>query len=178
MTGPPKSGREDDPRSEGYRLCAGITLFNRDGQVWVGQRTAFSRPAWQMPQGGIDAGETPRQAALRELGEEIGLATAEVLAEAPGWLRYDFPSGINRGRHRGQAQRWFALLHRGGDDAFDLQAHHPPEFSAWRWVALEAAVALVVPFKRPVYRAVAAAFGHLPEQIRAGTFSTPLPVDE
>lgn len=168
----------EDPQAAGYRPCAGIALFNLDGLVWVGQRAAFSRPAWQMPQGGIDRGETPRQAALRELGEEIGLTHAEVLAEAPEWYSYDFPSGLGRGRHRGQAQRWFALLHRGGDDAFDLAAHHPAEFSTWRWVTLEAAVALVVPFKRPVYQAVAAAFGHLPDAIRAGAFRSPLPADE
>jgi len=165
-------------RAAGYRPCAGIALFNLQGQVWVGQRAAFNRPAWQMPQGGIDRGETPREAALRELGEEIGLRSAEVLAEAPDWYRYDFPSGVTRGRHRGQAQRWFALLHRGGDDVFDLDAHHPPEFSAWRWVSMEAAVALVVPFKRQVYHAVAAAFADLPDRIRAGAFSTPLPAGD
>jgi putative (di)nucleoside polyphosphate hydrolase len=156
----------------GYRPCVGIALFNLQGLVWVGQRAELSRPAWQMPQGGIDAGEDPVTAARRELREEIGLAGADILAEAADWYCYDFPRGISRGRHRGQSQRWFAMLHRGGDDAFDLAAHLPAEFSRWRWVPLAEAVALVVPFKRPVYQAVAEAFADLPAAIQAGQFST------
>lgn len=155
----------------GYRPCVGIALFNLAGLVWIGQRSDLRTAAWQMPQGGIDRGETAAEAARRELYEEIGLREATLLAEAPDWYAYDFPSGIGRGRHRGQSQRWFAMLHRGGDDAFDLDAHGHAEFSGWRWVTLEEAVALVVAFKRPVYRSVADAFAALPEAIRAGTFS-------
>ncbi len=158
-----------------YRRCVGIALFNLQGLVWIGQRADWDRPAWQMPQGGIDSDELPEDAARRELHEEIGLADAEILAESPDWYRYDFPSGVRRGRHRGQCQRWFAMLHHGGDDAFDLARHPPPEFSSWRWVPLGEAVALVVPFKRPVYAAVADAFASLPDAIRGGTFSKALP---
>ncbi|MEZ5668058.1 MAG: RNA pyrophosphohydrolase [Alphaproteobacteria bacterium] len=162
------------PRDAGYRRCVGVMLFNGRGQVWVGQRADRAEPAWQMPQGGIDKGEAPERAARRELCEEIGLEGALLLAEAPGWYTYDFPPGVGRGRHRGQKQRWFAMLHRGDDAAFDLDAHSPPEFSAWRWVGLDEAVALVVAFKRPVYRAVAAAFADLPRRIREGAVNLPL----
>ncbi len=156
---------------EGYRPCVGIALFNTRGLVWIGQRSDMHAPAWQMPQGGLDDGETPADAARRELFEEIGVSGAELLAEAPEWYCYDFPPGVARGAHRGQCQRWFAMLHCGADDAIDLAAHGTPEFSAWRWATLGEAVALVVPFKRPVYEAVAAAFADLPDAIRAGRFN-------
>lgn len=160
-----------DKDGRAYRRCVGIALFNSQGLVWVGQRFGFDRPAWQMPQGGIDKHESPAEAAARELHEEIGLIGAEIIGEAPDWYSYDFPAGVKRGRHRGQTQRWFAMLHRGSEDAFDLKVHKTPEFSAWRWVPLDEAVALIVPFKRPVYQAVALAFSGLPAAIRSGTFS-------
>jgi len=175
LTGTPAPSGTGVAVTRPYRPCVGIALFNLRGLVWVGQRAEWDRPAWQMPQGGIDPGETPAAAARRELHEEIGLLDAEILAEAPDWYSYDFPRGVKRGRHRGQTQRWFAMLHRGGDDAFDLAAHHAPEFSEWRWVSLGEAVALVVPFKQPVYAAVAEAFADLPAAIRDGAFRKALP---
>ena len=115
--------------------------------------------------------EAPIDAARRELYEEIGVRSAPVLAEAPDWYAYDFPPGVKRGRHRGQTQRWFAMLHEGDDDGFDLNLHQPAEFSHWRWVSLDEAVTLVVAFKRPVYEQVAAAFAHVPAALRANAFS-------
>ena len=161
----------DNQRDRPYRHCVGIALFNRAGLVWVGQRADWQEPAWQMPQGGIDRGEAPIDAARRELFEEIGVRSAPVLAEAPDWYAYDFPPGVKRGRHRGQSQRWFAMLHEGDDEGFDLNLHQPAEFSHWRWVSLDEAVTLVVAFKRPVYEQVAAAFAHVPAALRANAFS-------
>jgi putative (di)nucleoside polyphosphate hydrolase len=144
----------------GYRPCVGLMLLNRDGLVFVGRRDD-TPDAWQMPQGGIDAGETPREAAMRELREEIGTDRAEILAESRAWLRYDLPEEL-RGRlwgggYVGQAQKWFALRFLGGDDDIDLDAHHR-EFAAWRWVPLDDLTRLIVPFKRAVYDAVVEEF--------------------
>lgn len=154
-----------------YRSCVGLALFNRDGLVFAARRIDTPGNAWQMPQGGIDDGETPRQAALRELKEETGTAKAEFLAEIADWVRYDLPPELRgkvwKGRYRGQRQKWFALRFTGTDADIDIVTRHP-EFSDWRWMELSALPPLIVPFKRAVYDAVAAEFGHLPELIRAG----------
>jgi putative (di)nucleoside polyphosphate hydrolase len=150
--------------SEAYRRGVGIMLLNRDRLVFVGRRIDRAEEAWQMPQGGIDAGETPPEAAFRELGEETGTAKAEIIAETPGWLRYELPPELRgkiwRGRYRGQEQKWFAMRFLGDDEDFDLAAHHA-EFNAWRWVAHDRLEALVVPFKRELYREVLRAFATL-----------------
>jgi putative (di)nucleoside polyphosphate hydrolase len=150
-----------------YRPCVGVVLMNGDGQVFVGQRADMDSPAWQMPQGGIDKGETALDAALRELWEETGLAseTVEVIAQTDEPLRYDLPKdamGIAfKGKYRGQAQDWVLMRLTAGDDAINIATEHP-EFSAWEWVAPSEAVARIVPFKRPIYERVMAAFaGHL-----------------
>lgn len=144
-----------------YRPCVGIMLFNRDGKVFVGKRIDQTVEGWQMPQGGIDKGETPKQAALRELLEEVGTDKAEIIAEMDDWVTYDLPEhlvGIAfKGKYRGQRQKWFAFRFRGQDSDIDLTAHEP-EFSAFQWVSLEALPELIVPFKRDTYRAVIAAF--------------------
>ncbi len=146
-----------------YRANAGIMLLNAERKIFVARRVDTPE-AWQMPQGGIDAGETPRQAALRELKEEIGTDRAELLAETSGWLRYDLPPGLVgkvwKGRYRGQRQKWFALRFSGTDDDFDLTAH-TREFDAWRWSPPDHVLACIVPFKRAVYRAVLAEFAAL-----------------
>ena len=147
----------------GYRPNVGVVLVDRRGLVFVGRRGDTDSEAWQMPQGGIDAGETPAAAGLRELQEETGIAPDRVvpLAETAFWLAYDLPPALAAGkwggRYRGQAQKWVALRFLGADADVDLARHHP-EFVAWRWASPDEVVAGVVAFKRPVYRAVLAEF--------------------
>jgi putative (di)nucleoside polyphosphate hydrolase len=151
------------PDSLGYRLCAGAMLFSRTGQVWVGQRID-SPDAWQMPQGGIDTGEDPAAAALRELHEETGSDNVELLAQAAGWLSYDLPPALAAqawgGKYRGQMQKWFAFRFLGDDGEIDIHGVETPEFEAWRWVDIADVAGLIVDFKRPVYEAVVAEFHH------------------
>lgn len=156
-----------------YRRCVGILLLNAERRVWIGRRVpkwdseAGSARLWQMPQGGIDDGEEPREAALRELEEEVGTRNVEILAEHPQWLTYDLPKealGIAlKGKYRGQTQKWFALRFLGRDGDFNIDGHngHEVEFDAWRWADSEEVPQLVVPFKRDVYEQVFAAFAPL-----------------
>ncbi|WP_375396192.1 RNA pyrophosphohydrolase [uncultured Sphingomonas sp.] len=146
-----------------YRPCAGIMLVNRDGRVFVGQRLDATVEAWQMPQGGIDPGEDAQAAALRELGEETGIAPdqVELIATAPHELTYDLPDDLIgkvwKGRYRGQRQRWFLYRFTGDDSAINIATTHP-EFSTWRWIDPAALPSVIVPFKRQLYREVLAAF--------------------
>ena len=139
-------------------------LLNRKRRVFVAQRIDTPVPAWQMPQGGIDEGEAPREAALRELEEEIGTSKAEILAESRGWLRYDLPVGLVpkvwRGRYRGQQQKWFVLRFLGEDGDIRLDTAKP-EFSAWKWAAPESLADVIVPFKRQLYHDILAEFAPL-----------------
>ena len=161
------------PEQLPYRRCVGITLVNRDGLVFIGRRRQEAGPehvdsthAWQMPQGGIDAGEEPYSAALRELYEETNVLSTKLLAEAPDWYRYDLPNDVAgrawRGRYRGQTQRWFAFRFTGPDSEIDILApgegRHKAEFVEWRWERLDRLPGMIIPFKRPVYENVAAAF--------------------
>ena len=147
----------------GYRPGVGIMLLNRDGLAFVGHRIRMppNLPRWQMPQGGIDAGETPRQAALRELKEEVGTGRAEILAESRDWFHHDVPDeiaqGMMGGRYRGNRQKWFALRFTGADADIDLATEHP-EFDAWKWVKPEQLPELVVPFMRRPYLDIPAEF--------------------
>ena len=147
----------------GYRPAVGIMLLNRLQLVFVARRLDMPRqlPAWQMPQGGIDPGETPREAALRELKEEIGTDKAEIVAESREWLSYDLPSDLAGkmwgGRYRGQRQKWFVMRFVGGDGDIDLATAHP-EFDAWQWVVPRLLPELIVPFKRRLYLDVLAEF--------------------
>ncbi|WP_374942299.1 RNA pyrophosphohydrolase [Sphingomonas sp.] len=146
-----------------YRPCAGVMLVNRDGRVFVGQRLDSTLEAWQMPQGGIDPGEDARDAAIRELGEETGIAPdlVELVAQAPEELYYDLPpeliGKVWKGKWRGQRQRWFLYRFLGEDRDVDIATAHP-EFRAWRWMEAEALPAAIVPFKRALYEAVLAVF--------------------
>lgn len=152
-----------------YRLGVGLMLFNEAGQVWVGQRLDQTEICWQMPQGGIDAGETPEQAALRELKEEIGTDRAEIIAASSDWFTYDLPPDLIgvawQGRYRGQRQKWFALRFLGEDSDINIAVPHA-EFSAWRWVEFAQLVKLIVPFKRELYRQITAEFAVLAESLR------------
>jgi putative (di)nucleoside polyphosphate hydrolase len=141
--------------------------MNAGGELFVGQRRDSDSPAWQMPQGGIDEGETPREAALRELREETGVTAdlVEIVAEAPDWLRYDLPDELIGkvwgGRFRGQNQKWILMRFLGRDDQVRIDTAHP-EFSAWRWLPPGEVLAQIVPFKREVYaRALGAFASHL-----------------
>ena len=146
-----------------YRRNVGVMLANRRGEVFVGQRLDNDQAAWQMPQGGIDKGESPRDAALRELFEETGVdpALVTIEAETEGWLPYELPVDlvpkIWKGRYRGQEQKWFLMRFQGADSDIDIATEHP-EFSSWRWLAPDNLVAHIVPFKRKVYERVLAQF--------------------
>ncbi len=139
-----------------YRAGVGIVLLNDRGLVFVGRRVD-TPGAWQMPQGGIDRGETPREAAIRELAEETGTDKAELIAESRGWLSYDLPPAIAarvwRGRYRGQRQKWFVFRFTGSDADIDIASAHP-EFDAWKWAPPGEIADQIVPFKRALYRAL------------------------
>ncbi|MBY3103802.1 RNA pyrophosphohydrolase [Rhizobium laguerreae] len=158
-----------------YRPCVGVMILNRDGLVWAGRRISDgnseydgSPQLWQMPQGGIDKGEDPLDAAYRELYEETGIKTVTLLAEARDWINYDLPPaliGIGlRGKFRGQTQRWFAFRFDGDDSEIAInppRGGHEPEFDAWEWKPMRQLPGLIVPFKRAVYDQVVAEFQHL-----------------
>ncbi len=154
-----------------YRPCAGVMLVNRDGRVFVGQRLDSVLEAWQMPQGGIDPGEDPLEAAWRELWEETGVARAhaELVAAAPEELTYDLPEDLIakvwKGKWRGQRQRWF-LFRFTGDDSHINIATAEPEFRAWRWAEPAELPDIIVPFKRELYRQLLDIFAEQLETIR------------
>ncbi len=143
-----------------YRLNVGAVVFGRTGLVLVARRVGLE--SWQLPQGGIDAGEDPRLAIIRELREEIGTSNVEILGEHPDWLDYDLPVELIgkafKGKYRGQRQKWFALRFLGEDSEVVLDADSHPEFDAWKWVALSELPALAVSFKRPIYEVLARDF--------------------
>jgi putative (di)nucleoside polyphosphate hydrolase len=153
-----------------YRPCAGLTVFNRDGLVFIGRRSSGPEHiddthVWQMPQGGIDEGENPYKAALRELYEETSIKSIEKLGEVKDWIAYDIPRDIVgaawKGKYRGQKQKWYALRFTGKDSEIDIEnpgGGHKPEFIAWRWEKIERLPELVVPFKRPAYEQVVKEF--------------------
>jgi putative (di)nucleoside polyphosphate hydrolase len=150
-----------DHSSLPYRLNVGAVLFGPDGRVFVGKRIGVP-DAWQLPQGGIDKGEDPREAVLRELLEEVGTAKAEVIGEHSGWLQYDLPPALLGvawgGKYRGQKQKWFALKFLGTDEDIQLNADDHPEFEDWKWVPLAELPALAVAFKRDIYEVLARDF--------------------
>ncbi|MEZ6024283.1 MAG: RNA pyrophosphohydrolase [Hyphomonadaceae bacterium] len=154
---------EKDPAK--YRPNVGLALFQRDGLVFLGKRYRQEGPyQWQMPQGGMDPGETALEAAYREMEEEIGVRAQHVdlLEETADWLYYEFPTNVRakmkqRGRYLGQRQKWFAFRFKGRDADIRLDAHSP-EFEDWRWSALETAPGLVIPFKRETYEEVVRRF--------------------
>lgn len=162
-------------RQAPYRPCVGVMLVNERGLVFIGRRRNKRQPEhvapgheWQMPQGGIDPGEQPYAAALRELHEETNVRSVELIAEAPDWYSYDLPQDVAkkawRGGYRGQTQKWFALRLTGAESEIDIHdpgPGHKPEFDAWRWEDISRLPELIIPFKRQVYEQVVAAFAPL-----------------
>ena len=146
-----------------YRPCVGVMLVNAQNEVFVGQRKDHYKAAWQMPQGGVEKNEDPREAAVRELWEETGVdpALVTVEAETDDWLPYELPHDLVpklwKGRYRGQKQKWFLMRFSGQDSDINIATEHP-EFSHWRWLAADELVENIVPFKRDVYVAVLEAF--------------------
>lgn len=149
-----------------YRPCVGLMVLNAKGDVFVGQRNDRNGEAWQMPQGGVDKGEAPRDAALRELWEETGITSdlVEIIAESSRWLPYDLPHDVVpkiwKGRYRGQEQKWFLMRFSGADDQINIETEHP-EFTIWRWQPVDQLVEKIVPFKRDVYQQVMQEFAAL-----------------
>jgi putative (di)nucleoside polyphosphate hydrolase len=145
------------PAFANYRPGVGIMILNVNNDVFVGHRIKTKGNAWQMPQGGIEAGEEPSTAALRELKEEIGTDDADILAESRSWLLYDLPEELiataRHGRWQGQRQKWFVMRFKGSDADINIKTGDP-EFSAWKWVCIERLPDLIVPFKRHVYLSV------------------------
>ena len=146
-----------------YRPCAGAMIVNVRRQVFVGQRLDSTLEAWQMPQGGIDEGETPREAAYRELREETGVTRdkVEFVGKTHGWVTYDLPpellGKVWGGKYRGQRQKWFLFRFKGQDSDIRIASEHP-EFSTWRWILVDEMVESIVPFKRAVYEEVIRSF--------------------
>jgi putative (di)nucleoside polyphosphate hydrolase len=154
-----------------YRPCVGVMLINKDGLVWMGRRFEKQNDDgvgkwWQMPQGGIDRDEDPQKAAIRELYEETAVTSVEVIAEAPGWFRYDLPDHLIGkswgGKYRGQKQKWFAMRFLGDDNEINLKPPgHKQEFDQWRWMTMDEALVEVVPFKKAVYIDMIKSLRHL-----------------
>lgn len=170
-----------------YRPNAGIMLFNREGKIFVAQRKDLpidpTAPhlvhAWQMPQGGIDKGEQPGSAAIRELREETSVVSTKLIGEVPKWLSYDFPADLAKkllkGKYIGQKQKWFAMLFTGEETEINIHqpdgGKHKAEFCAWRWEDLAKLPDLIVPFKREIYLELTNYFADIPQKIRHGEIS-------
>lgn len=152
-----------DAESLPYRPCVGVVLIDARGMVFAGQRIDSPSPAWQMPQGGIDEGEKPREAAYRELWEETGVTRdkVEFVGKTHGWVVYDLPpellGKVWGGKFRGQRQKWFLFRFKGQDADIKIATDHP-EFSTWRWILADEMVESIVPFKRSVYEEVIRSF--------------------
>ena len=144
-----------------YRPCVGMMILNATNHVFVARRIDTLVEAWQMPQGGIDDGEDPKSAVLREMEEEIGTNKAEILGESREWLSYDLPEHLVPqlwgGKYRGQKQKWFALRFTGTDNDINIATKHP-EFSQWKWVKPAYVPDLIVPFKRELYTKIVEEF--------------------
>lgn len=146
-----------DTRNLPYRLGVGMMIINQAGQVFVGKRIDAKTDAWQMPQGGIDLGETPSRAALREMMEEIGSNNGYIVAESKNWYSYDLPKFLIpklwNGSYKGQKQKWFLIQFTGTNNDININTSDP-EFLEWQWVDVENLVDIIIPFKKKLYAAV------------------------
>ncbi|MEQ8508216.1 MAG: RNA pyrophosphohydrolase [Rhodospirillaceae bacterium] len=145
----------------GYRQGVGVVLLNAKNRVFVAQRIDTTEPAWQMPQGGLDQGEDPYAAALRELKEETGTDKATLIAETKNWLRYDLPEDLQakmwKGKYRGQEQKWYLMRFTGTDADINIETEHP-EFSDWKWAEFTTLPDMIIGFKKELYNQVVTAF--------------------
>ena len=152
---------EKSLKSLPYRPNVGIVLVNSGGKIFAGKRIKGPSDAWQMPQGGLDNGEDPLEAAFRELEEETGVRKSDVVlvSQTADWLTYDLPNEIARsiwgGKYRGQKQKWFLFSFNGNEADIDIATEHA-EFSAWKWLSSTELIDSIVPFKKDVYKAVLA----------------------
>lgn len=166
-----------DRKAMPYRDCVGIVVFNRKGEVFIGERAPDAKGtyalSWQFPQGGMDKGEEPIDAALRELYEETSIRSVSILTAAGDWIFYDLPDELLgvalKGKYRGQRQKWFAVLFEGDEAEINVtnpaEGAHPAEFASWKWAPLEEVPALIVPFKRDAYEEVVKAFRDVPKEL-------------
>ena len=154
-------------RTSRYRPAVGIMLINSRAQIFMGLRLDIREEAWQMPQGGINRGEEPLNAALRELSEETGIHEVKILSESSQWYTYDLPNHFRGGRYCGQMQKWYLMQFLGVDEDICLETHHP-EFKNWRWIDPSHLLPLIVDFKRDVYRKVLQEFSPFLEKYGSG----------
>ena len=148
---------QNDHKNLPYRLGVGMMIINNDNQVFLGKRVDTKIEAWQMPQGGIDVGETPSKAALREMLEETGSSHGNIIAESKNWYSYNLPDFLIPklwdGRYRGQKQKWFLIRFTGNDSDININTSHP-EFIDWKWARINELTDLIIPFKKRLYSAV------------------------
>jgi len=148
---------ESDRKKLPYRPGVGMMIINHEGKVFLGKRIDTKISAWQMPQGGIDMGETPSKAALREMKEELGCDKGYIIAESKLWYSYDIPkfliSRLWDGNYRGQRQKWFLIRYTGTDEEINLHTSHP-EFNEWRWADIDELHEIIIPFKKRLYQAI------------------------
>lgn len=156
-----KIKRPSNSRVLPYRSGVGMMILNDKNHVFLGKRVDAKLQAWQMPQGGIDVGETPSKAALREMMEEVGSDNGTIIAESKNWYRYDIPKFLIPklwdGNYKGQSQKWFLIRFHGTDEDINIRTQHP-EFIEWRWAELDELNDIIIPFKRKLYNAVISEF--------------------
>ena len=162
---------EDFYLSLPYRPGVGIMVLNKENKVFVGKRVDTKADAWQMPQGGIDNGESPLDAAMRELKEETGIAEVQIIEKSKIWFYYDLPDylvdRIWDSKYRGQKQQWFLVRYEDDDSLININ-QSPQEFSDWKWVDVEELTSIIVPFKKRLYTDVIIEFKDVLDQIRFG----------